>query len=152
MQDSNCIKTPNCWGFQQENWHDDCVKKCVIRGELCAVILCITSELSLKICSDSLDAHSKGDCQTFVSEGKMGLVSRFCTYLLDRVIRENGFSWEDTMVGLLPSSIRCNSFDLILWRITIILLLVASIMPHLYIACAKEHLESLVLKCQCVRR
>lgn len=97
-QDLSCTRTPRSWGFQQANWHAHCIKKCVVGGELCAVILSITSELAMKICSDSLVAEqSKGDHRNFFREGQMREVSRFCIYLLDKVIMENGFSWDDTM-------------------------------------------------------
>jgi hypothetical protein len=93
----------------------------------------------MEICSDSFGAaHSTGDYQNFVTEEHMREVSRFCVYLLDRVIRENGFSWDDTMVGLLC----LDSLHLILWNIAIILLLVASVTPHPYFVWLKEYLEA----------
>lgn len=102
MQDTSCINTSNCWGFQHESWHEECIKKCLIRRELCSVLLCVTNELRTKICFDPLDAgQSKGNSQNFTTEGQMGEVSRFCVYLLDKVVMENGFSWNDMMVGSL---------------------------------------------------
>lgn len=86
--------TPSCLGFQHAEWHDSCVQKCIIPGKLCAVILSVTSEIAVKICSDHLGA----DHQKYSTAEQMERVSRFCIYLLDKIIIQNGFSWKDTMV------------------------------------------------------
>ncbi|KAL5566863.1 hypothetical protein UlMin_030027 [Ulmus minor] len=92
------ISNPRCWDFQQANWHDTCIRKCIVRGKLCAVFLSITSDFAIKICSDSSGSEqSRGDHEKLVTEGQMGKVSRFCIYLLDKVIMENGFSWDETL-------------------------------------------------------
>ncbi|KAF3452359.1 hypothetical protein FNV43_RR02792 [Rhamnella rubrinervis] len=92
-QDVSCTRTPSCLGFQHEEWHDSCVKKCIIPGKLCAVILSVTSEIAAKICSDHLGA----DHQNYSTADQMERVSRFCVYLLDKIIIHNGFSWKDTV-------------------------------------------------------
>lgn len=101
MRDPSCVRSPSCWGFQHASWHDHCIKKCIVPGELCAIVLCITSEVAIKLGSDTLDAeNSKRDHDNSFTEVQIREVSRFCIYLLDKVITENGFLWEDTMVGL----------------------------------------------------
>ncbi|XP_043815204.1 diphthine--ammonia ligase isoform X3 [Manihot esculenta] len=86
---------PNCWGFQKAHWHDSCIQKCVVRGKIFAVILSITNDVIAKICSESLGANE--DHQNSIKKGHMERVARFCIYLLDEVVMENGFSWEDAM-------------------------------------------------------
>lgn len=90
---------PNCWGFQKAHWHDSCIQKCVVRGKIFAVILSITNDVIAKICSESLGANE--DHQNSIKKGHMERVARFCIYLLDEVVMENGFSWEDAMVSFL---------------------------------------------------
>ncbi|GKV12537.1 hypothetical protein SLEP1_g23666 [Rubroshorea leprosula] len=80
-------------GFQPAAWHDSCIQKCVVHGKICAVVLCITSAVSKKICSEFLN----GDTQNSLTEGQMKRISSFCVYLLDRLCMENGFSWKDVM-------------------------------------------------------
>ena len=94
----------NCWGFQHAQWHDSCIQKCVVSGKICAIILSITENIVVKICSESLGVNDEDmDHQNSVSKGHMERVLRFCVFLLDKVIVENGFSWEDTMVSFLYS-------------------------------------------------
>ncbi|KAF5746956.1 hypothetical protein HS088_TW06G01132 [Tripterygium wilfordii] len=90
--------TSNCWGFQHARWHDSCIKKCIVHGNFCAIVMCITNEVAVKISSGSLgvEQNDRG-AQNHGMEGQMKIVSRFCVYLLDKVLVENGFSWEDTM-------------------------------------------------------
>lgn len=100
VQDPSCVKAPSYWGFQDADWHQSCFQKCVVREKICAVILCITGEIAARVRSKSLDADQRNDCQTSVTEGQMQSVSRFCIYLLNKIIVENNFSWEDVMVSL----------------------------------------------------
>ncbi|XP_061343340.1 diphthine--ammonia ligase [Gastrolobium bilobum] len=90
-------KTPCYWGFKRENWHDSCIQKCVISGKICAFILSITSELAAKICFDSLPADYVNNGQYSPSKAHMEKLSKFCIYLLDKVITDNDFAWEDIM-------------------------------------------------------
>uniref|UniRef100_A0A2P2KEG4 Diphthine--ammonia ligase n=1 Tax=Rhizophora mucronata TaxID=61149 RepID=A0A2P2KEG4_RHIMU len=92
----------SCWGFQQESWHDSCLQKCVVSGTLCAVLLSITNENLATICSESVSADKNDEGhQNSIQKGHVEKVSKFCIYLLDRVITDNGFSWEDTVVSSL---------------------------------------------------
>lgn len=113
MQDPSCKLTPSCWGFQHASWHDHCIKKCVVPGELCAITLCVTSEVAMKLGSDTIGAeNSKSDQDDSFTEGQIRELTRFCIYLLDKVIKENGFSWEDTMVrSLYIMPIKSDSSD-----------------------------------------
>ncbi|KAH7543322.1 hypothetical protein FEM48_Zijuj02G0172000 [Ziziphus jujuba var. spinosa] len=98
LQDQSCMRSHSRLGFEHAEWHDSCVKKCVVPGKLCGVILCVTGELAVKICTDHLGANqSKGVNQNLSKEDQMEKVSRFCIYLLNKIIIENGFSWEDIM-------------------------------------------------------
>ncbi|XP_062084381.1 diphthine--ammonia ligase isoform X2 [Humulus lupulus] len=98
VKSPSCIRGPSCWGFQHESWHDQCIKKCVVPGELCTLILCVTSEVAMKFGSATLGAeNSRRDYDNYFTEEQFREISRFCIYLLDKVITENGFSWEDIM-------------------------------------------------------
>ncbi|OMO84452.1 hypothetical protein CCACVL1_10814 [Corchorus capsularis] len=89
---------PSYYGFQPADWHDSCVQKCIIDGKICAVVLSITSIVALKICSDSMtDDWSNGNHQNPLTAEQMKIISRFCIYLLDKIVIGNGFSWKDTM-------------------------------------------------------
>lgn len=92
-------KTSCYWGFKQENWHDYCIQKCVISGKICAIILSITSDVAAKICSESLPADYVNNGQHSLPKEHMEQLSRFCIYLLDKVITDNDFAWEDIMVS-----------------------------------------------------
>ncbi|KAL4607099.1 hypothetical protein ACB092_09G150500 [Castanea dentata] len=96
-QEHSCSRMPSYWGIQHAHWHDSCIQKCVVQGKICAVVLCITSELLVKICSESLGGdQDNGDYQNSLREAQMERVSRFCIYLLDKLYMQNNFSWEDT--------------------------------------------------------
>lgn len=88
------------WGFKPENWHDSCIQKCVVSGKICAIILYITSELATKICFDSQPADNVNNGQCSLPKAYMEKISKFCIYLLDKVITDNDFAWEDIMVSI----------------------------------------------------
>ncbi|KAG4396115.1 hypothetical protein GLYMA_19G115700v4 [Glycine max] len=93
-----CLETPpSYWGFKPENWHDSCTQKCVISGKTCAIILSITSELAAKICFDSLPAEYVNNGQHSLPKAHMEKISKFCIYLLDKVMTDDDFAWEDIM-------------------------------------------------------
>ncbi|WVZ08430.1 hypothetical protein V8G54_021776 [Vigna mungo] len=85
------------WGFKPENWHDSCIQKCVVSGKICAIILNITSELATKICFDSQPADNVNNGQYSLPNAYMEKMSKFCIYLLDKVMTDNDFTWEDIM-------------------------------------------------------
>ncbi|XP_014491388.1 diphthine--ammonia ligase [Vigna radiata var. radiata] len=85
------------WGFKPENWHDSCIQKCVVSGKICAIILNITSELATKICFDSQPADNVNNGQYSLPKAYMEKISKFCIYLLDKVMTDNDFTWEDIM-------------------------------------------------------
>lgn len=98
------------WGFQHENWHNFCLQKCIVRGKMCAVILSITDEVAVKICSEESTNSNQVDvgCQGFLTERKMERIARFCLYRLDKILLENYFSWDDATVSF--SSIGKKTF------------------------------------------
>ncbi|XVE90011.1 hypothetical protein DITRI_Ditri20bG0042000 [Diplodiscus trichospermus] len=96
--DLSGVMPPSYYDFQRADWHDSCIQKCVIHGKICAVVLSITSAVALKVCSDSMNADwSNGNLQNYPTEGQMRRISRFCIYLLDKIVIENDFSWRDIM-------------------------------------------------------
>lgn len=100
-------------GFKQESWHDSCIQKCVIHGKICAIILSITSELAAKISYDSLPAdYVNNNGQHSLPKSRMEQLSKFCIYLLDKVIIDNDFAWEDIMVSIF---IKISHTELILF-------------------------------------
>ncbi|XP_071724831.1 diphthine--ammonia ligase [Rutidosis leptorrhynchoides] len=91
------IKLSDHWEFQSEEWHDSCIQKCILNEKICAAILCITREVASKICSKTLAADQiMVDNQNSLTEGQLGNISRFCIYLLDKILIEN-FMWKDIM-------------------------------------------------------
>jgi diphthine-ammonia ligase len=85
------------WEFQYENWHELCLKKCIVQGKLCAAIISVTDELAVKICSQEFSSSSQDNiaCQDLVTEAKIEMVARFCANCVDKVLAENNFSWDD---------------------------------------------------------
>jgi len=101
ITERSCSKTSCYWGFKQESWHDSCFQKCVIPGKLCAIILSITSDLAAKISSDSLPSDNvNNNGQYSLPKSRMEQISKFCIYLLDKVLIDNNFAWEDIMVSI----------------------------------------------------
>ncbi|KAE9447998.1 hypothetical protein C3L33_20099, partial [Rhododendron williamsianum] len=85
-------------GFGHEPWHDFCFQKCIVPGKLCAVILSITDELSMKICSECTGANpADGVCPNSLTERQMDKIAKFCIFLTDRILSESHFSWDDVM-------------------------------------------------------
>ena len=93
IQDQTHGIPQNYWGFQEDPWHDSCVQKCIALGNVCAVTLSITSESIAKICNDSLGSGHP------LSEGQTEEIAKFCVYLLDKILIENLFSWDNLMVS-----------------------------------------------------
>lgn len=100
-QESPRARMPSNWNFQPESWHNSCIEKCVVDGRICGAILSITNEIAMRICSDSVDANGNSqDHKLNFSERTMGRISRFCIHLLDKILVEHGFSWEEIMVSI----------------------------------------------------
>ena len=113
LHDLSGIMAPSYHGFQPADWHDSCIQKCVINGKICAVVLSITSAVALKVCSDFMNADwSNGNHQNSLTEGQMKRISRFCIYILDKIVIENDFSWKDTMVSFLGKCLISLTFIL----------------------------------------
>ncbi|KAL8551962.1 hypothetical protein ACS0TY_000856 [Phlomoides rotata] len=85
------------WGFQHENWHDSCLKKCIISGRICVAVISVTQEIAAKICSQSTNpACTEPQCKSS-SENEVVSIAKFCIYLLDEILLENDFSWDDIL-------------------------------------------------------
>uniref|UniRef100_A0A166I9H9 Diphthine--ammonia ligase n=1 Tax=Daucus carota subsp. sativus TaxID=79200 RepID=A0A166I9H9_DAUCS len=91
--------TQNYWGFQNNDWHDFGIQNCIVPGKICAVVLSVTDELVVKICSSSAtDAvHDGIGQQCCISVRQLEIIARFCLYRLDKTLLMNHFSWDDVM-------------------------------------------------------
>ncbi|XP_039163343.1 diphthine--ammonia ligase isoform X1 [Eucalyptus grandis] len=82
--------------FQHEGWHDTCINRCIVNGTICALVMSVTNETAVRLCSEFLSANRKSeDIQNLISERQMDRISRFCVYLLDKILAENSFFWEE---------------------------------------------------------
>ncbi|XP_030460717.1 diphthine--ammonia ligase isoform X1 [Syzygium oleosum] len=82
--------------FQHESWHDSCINRLIVNGMICAVVLSVTNETAVRLCSEFLAANRKSDhIQNLISERQMERILRFCIYLLDKILAENSFFWEE---------------------------------------------------------
>ncbi|CAI9115568.1 OLC1v1016495C1 [Oldenlandia corymbosa var. corymbosa] len=86
------VSSQSSWGFKHESWHSECVQKCVIPGRLCTAILSVSQTQAVKICSTlpHLDLTDKS-----ITEDLMDGIAKFCIYVLDSVLLEAYFSWDD---------------------------------------------------------
>ncbi|XP_028798731.1 diphthine--ammonia ligase isoform X2 [Neltuma alba] len=98
------LNTESYWGFKHEGWQDSCIQKCMVRGRICALILSITSETAVKICSESLPVDYDNDGQVSVSKAHMEKISKFLVYILDKAMTDNAFTWEDIMCRIYAST------------------------------------------------
>ncbi|KAI9083202.1 hypothetical protein K1719_034734 [Acacia pycnantha] len=97
VRERSGLNTESYWGFKHKDWHDYCIQKCEVHGKICALILHITSEMAVKICSESLPFGDVNDGQFSVSKAHMAKISKFLIYLLDKAMTDNSFAWEDIM-------------------------------------------------------
>lgn len=89
-----------CWGFQHESWHNNCLQKCTVSGRICTAVVSVTQEISAKICSTTNPAYDESQCKAN-NQNQVVRMAEFCIYLLDKVLLENDFSWDDIMVSFL---------------------------------------------------
>ncbi|CBI22361.3 hypothetical protein VitviT2T_021477 [Vitis vinifera] len=94
VEDMSFTIAPNHWDFQEASWHDTCIQKSVIPGKICVIVLSVTNELAMKVCSESPGCNRNNQDHRFGNE-QIDRITRFCIYLLDKVLAGNGFSWED---------------------------------------------------------
>lgn len=85
------LHIPTSWGFQHEHWHKSCIQKCIVNGKICAAALSMTNELARNICSCLVGNQ--------IMEEHLELVSKFCIYLLNEVLFDGAFCWEDLKVS-----------------------------------------------------
>ncbi|CAI0385191.1 unnamed protein product [Linum tenue] len=86
---------PKSWGFERADWQNTCIQKCVISGKICAVLLSITTDIAAKIVSKTLETNDRHQVPPMNFHLKR--VLQFCIYLLDEVVTENNFCWQDIM-------------------------------------------------------
>lgn len=85
------------WGFQHESWHNGCLQKCTISGRICAAVISITQEIAAKICFETTNpAFNDSECKANTQK-QIVRMAEFCIYLLDKVLLENDFSWDDIL-------------------------------------------------------
>ncbi|CAA0823929.1 endoribonucleases [Striga hermonthica] len=82
------------WGFQPESWHNDCLQKCTISGRICVAVVSITKEIATKICSNTI---SNEPTIQVITDKHLSKMAEFCIYLLDNVLLENDFSWDNVL-------------------------------------------------------
>ncbi|XP_074292828.1 diphthine--ammonia ligase-like [Silene latifolia] len=90
-QDQAFMALQNCWGFQQETWHETLVQKCVVVDHICLIMLAIANDDMAKICQDTLIAGNP------LSQEQAEKIAKFCIYLINRFLAENLFTWENAM-------------------------------------------------------
>ncbi|KAL5998732.1 hypothetical protein ACLOJK_009677 [Asimina triloba] len=88
------------WGFEHLEWHESCCQKYVIHGKICSLVVSVSNESAIKICSESDQDPPVSRC--LGTETQMKRVTRFCIYLLDGILMESNFSWSDLMVSFFP--------------------------------------------------
>lgn len=91
LHDAPNVHTPTYWGFQHEHWHKSCIQKCMVNGKICAVVLSLTNEFAGNICSCILGNQ--------ITEEHLELVSKFCIFLLNEILLDSSFCWEDVKVS-----------------------------------------------------
>lgn len=98
IQDQAFTTPQTYWGFQKEQWHDSCLQKCIVPENICAVIINVASETIAQICQDSLVVGKDGGTHPYpLSEGQTEKMAKFCIYLINGILSENLFSWQDAM-------------------------------------------------------
>lgn len=86
------------WGLQHESWHSDCCQECIVPGRVITAIISVTEEVVAKICSLSARSYNESKPD---HEHQVARMAEFCIYLVDKVLLENDFSWDDIVVGFL---------------------------------------------------
>lgn len=86
------------WGFQHEQWQNSYFQKCVVRGKVCAAVVSVTDELTMKIFSESTDGNrDNGTGANFLANRQMDRIARFSIFLIDKILLENNFYWDEVM-------------------------------------------------------
>ncbi|VFQ81252.1 unnamed protein product [Cuscuta campestris] len=87
------------WGFQYETWHDQCLQKCSIMGQMCTAVLSVTKDLVQRICSKSIPATVGHVALKNIHENDDHLkrIAQFCIFCFDKVLTENSLAWDDIL-------------------------------------------------------
>ncbi|KAF6136194.1 hypothetical protein GIB67_001603 [Kingdonia uniflora] len=89
-------KIPNYGGFEYLQLHDTCCQKYVVPGKICIGMLSIQDDLAATLCSEKLKSdQNRRDCRYFGTQKHMKVIVRFCIYLLDKILLDHGFTWEN---------------------------------------------------------
>lgn len=91
-----CVKPQTYWGYHQEPWHNSCLQTCIVPDYICTVLLSITVENIGKICQDLPVANEDSITHPYpLSQGQAEKIAKFCIYLLNGILTQNMFSWQD---------------------------------------------------------
>ncbi|KAJ8442254.1 hypothetical protein Cgig2_005194 [Carnegiea gigantea] len=91
-----CAPLETYWGYHQESWHDACLQKCIVPPHICTILLSITSEDIEKVCQDFTVADDIAHPHP-LSHGQAEKIAKFCIYLINGILTENLFPWQDIM-------------------------------------------------------
>ncbi|KAL9225516.1 hypothetical protein vseg_001430 [Gypsophila vaccaria] len=91
IQDQAFVALQSYWGFQQEQWHETCLQKCIVLDSICMIVLSIATDEIAKICPGTLVAGHP------LSQEQADNIAKFCIYLINRFLTENFFTWENAM-------------------------------------------------------
>lgn len=94
--DQACAPLQTYWGYHQESWHDACLQKCIVPRHICTILLSITLEDIEKVCQDFKVADDNAHPHP-LSHGQTEKIAKFCIYLINGILTENLFPWQDIM-------------------------------------------------------
>ncbi|KAH7669798.1 Diphthine--ammonia ligase protein [Dioscorea alata] len=86
-------KKPHDRVLEYARWHDSCCQKCIVSEKICAVLVSVTKDVVADMCGTNLQIAQGFEANGFVKD--MKTIVKFCINLLDKILVENNFSWED---------------------------------------------------------
>lgn len=90
-------KKPHDRVLEYARWHDSCCQKYIVSEKICAVLVSVTKDVAADICGKNLKNAQGFEANGFVKDIKT--IVKFCINLLDKILVENNFSWEDLKVS-----------------------------------------------------
>lgn len=99
---TDCTELPKSSRFEYSELHSSCCQIYSIPGHICGILVSITKETAARIFSGA--DQGAANFQDYSSEMHLKLVATVCISLLDKLLCENHFSWEDLMVSLITSA------------------------------------------------
>ncbi|KAJ0966505.1 hypothetical protein J5N97_023422 [Dioscorea zingiberensis] len=88
-----CDKTPCHWGFDCSKWHASCCQKYIVPGKICAVLVSVTKDVAAEMCGQAVQNPEDFQVNGCMKDTKT--IMKLCIHLLDKILVENNFSWED---------------------------------------------------------